>query len=78
MTSFDKELFRTQMLTRKFASSTNLFSTFRLTLFHMKPYYAMIRIPHGLTLELYLFHRPKTKFSKVIERAKPIFNCLIN
>ena len=78
MTSTGKELFRTQMLTRKFLSSINLFSAFSVTLFHMKPYYVMIRIPCGLTLELSLFYKLKIKFSKVIERTKPIVNCLIN
>ena len=45
---------------------------------HTNPYYAMIRIPHGLTLGLSLFYMPKIKFAKMIERTKPIFNYLIN
>ena len=71
--------FRTQTLTRKFVSSINLFSMFWVTEeLHTKPYYAMTRILRSLTLELSLFYRPKIKSSKIIERAKPIFNCLIN
>ena len=34
--------------------------------------------PRGLTLGLSLFYKPKIKFSKMIERTKPIFNYLIN
>ena len=45
---------------------------------HTKPYYAMIRIARGLNLGLSLFYNPKIKFSKTIERAKTIFNYLIN
>ena len=71
--------FGTQILTRKFVSSINLFSTFWVTEeLHMKPCYAMTRILRSLTLELSLFYRPKIKFSKITERAKPIFNYLIN
>ena len=43
-----------------------------------EPYYAMMRIPRGLTLGLSLFYRPKIKFSIIIERTKPIVNYLIN
>ena len=39
---------------------------------NFKPYYAMLRIPHGINLGLSLFYRPKIKFSKITERAKPI------
>ena len=34
--------------------------------------------PHDLILVLSLLYRPKRKFSKIIEKTKPIFNCLIN
>ena len=78
MTLTGKELFQTQMLTRNCLSSINLFSMFSVTLFHTKLYCAMIRIPRGLTLGLSLFYMAKIKFSKIIERTKPIFNYLTN
>ena len=65
MTSTGKELFQTQMLTRKCVSPINLFSMFWVTLFHTKPYCAMIRIPRGLTLGLSLFYRTRIKFSNL-------------
>ena len=70
--------FQTQMLTRKYVSSANLFSMFWVTLLHTKPYCAMIRIPRGLTHGLSLFYRTKIKSSKIIERTNPIFNYLTN
>ena len=35
-------------------------------------------LPHGLSLGLSLFYRPKIKFSKIIERKKILLNCFIN
>ena len=64
ITATGKDLFPTSMLTRKFVASINLFSTSWVTFFNMKPYYAMIRVPRGLTHRLKLFYRSKIKFSK--------------
>ena len=64
-----KDLFLTQILTRKSVSSINLFSTFWVTLFHIKKDYTTIRIPCGLTLKLSLLHA-KSKVSKNYRKNK--------
>ena len=64
-----KDLFLTQILTRKSVSSINLFSTFWVTLFHTKKDYTTIRIPCGLTLKLSLLHA-KSKVSKNYRKNK--------
>ena len=64
-----KDLFLTQILTRKSVSSKNLFSTFWVTLFHTKKDYTTIRIPCGLTLKLSLLHA-KSKVSKNYRKNK--------
>ena len=81
MTSTGKELFQTKMLTRKCVSSINLFSVLWVTLFHAKPYCAMIRILRGLNLRLSIFYRPKItyrSFNKKSYRKNKINLQLLN